>query len=78
MTCPGGCIGGGGQPRFTDNQRPPGPHRRHLPRGRGQEAPQVAREPRRRSSSTQEFLGQPLGEKSHHLLHTKYTPRERV
>ncbi len=48
MTCPGGCIGGGGQPRFTDNQRPPGPHRRHLPRGRGQEAPQVAREPRRR------------------------------
>jgi len=25
-----------------------------------------------------EFLGQPLGEKSHHLLHTHYTPRERV
>ena len=20
MTCPGGCIGGGGQPRFTDNE----------------------------------------------------------
>jgi hypothetical protein len=26
----------------------------------------------------EEFLGKPLGEKSHHLLHTKYTPRERV
>ena len=22
-----------------------------------------------------EFLGKPLGEKSHHLLHTHYTPR---
>jgi NADP-reducing hydrogenase subunit HndD len=26
----------------------------------------------------EEFLGQPLGDKSHHLLHTKYTPREKV
>jgi NADH-quinone oxidoreductase subunit G/NADP-reducing hydrogenase subunit HndD len=24
-----------------------------------------------------EFLGRPLGEKSHHLLHTKYTTRGR-
>ena len=47
MTCPGGCIGGGGQPRFTDNRDPPVPHRGHLSRGRRQEAPQVAREPRR-------------------------------
>jgi iron only hydrogenase large subunit-like protein len=23
-----------------------------------------------------DFLGEPLGEKSHHLLHTEYTPRE--
>ena len=26
----------------------------------------------------EEFLGKPLGERSHHLLHTKYTPRERT
>ena len=26
----------------------------------------------------EEFLGHPLGEKSHHLLHTKYAPRERM
>jgi iron only hydrogenase large subunit-like protein len=25
-----------------------------------------------------EFLGKPLGEKSHHLLHTHYAPREAV
>jgi len=26
----------------------------------------------------EEYLKKPLGEKSHHLLHTKYTVRERV
>ena len=26
----------------------------------------------------EEFLGKPLGEKSHHLLHTSYTIRDRV
>ena len=30
MTCPGGCIGGGGQPRFTDNSHSRRPHRRRL------------------------------------------------
>ena len=25
-----------------------------------------------------EFLGKPLGERSHHLLHTKYVPRNKV
>jgi hypothetical protein len=26
----------------------------------------------------EEYLKTPLGERSHHLLHTRYTPRERV
>jgi NADP-reducing hydrogenase subunit HndD len=26
----------------------------------------------------EEYLGAPLGERSHHLLHTKYTRKERV
>ncbi len=26
----------------------------------------------------EEFLGRPLGEKSHELLHTSYAPRQRV
>ena len=33
-------------------QGPPGPHRRHLPRRRGQKASQIARQSRRRRSST--------------------------
>ena len=77
MTCPGGCIGGGGQPRFcTDDirkariaaiyQEDEGKAMR-----KSHENPDVAR-------LYEEFLGKPLGEKSHHLLHTKYAPREKV
>jgi iron-only hydrogenase group A len=77
MTCPGGCIGGGGQPRFTTNETR---QCRIAAIYREDEGKQL-----RKSHDNpdvqqlyQEFLGQPLGEKSHHLLHTKYTPRERV
>ncbi len=77
MTCPGGCIGGGGQPRLTTNE-----HRRariaaiyeedeHRELRKSHENPAV-------QQIYKEFLGQPLGEKSHELLHTKYVPRQRV
>ena len=55
MTCPGGCIGGGGQPRFTDNRVRQARIAAIYQRGRRQEAPQVAREPGRRRSSTPSF-----------------------
>ena len=77
MTCPGGCIGGGGQPRFTDNSvreaRIAAIYREDEGKGlrKSHENPDVAR-------LYAEFLGKPLGERSHHLLHTTYTPRERV
>jgi len=77
MTCPGGCIGGGGQPRFTNNairqariaaiyKEDEGKKLR-----KSHENPQIKR-------IYEEFLGQPLGEMSHHLLHTKYASRDRV
>lgn len=77
MTCPGGCIGGGGQPRFTDD------------RVRLARIAAIYREdeskPLRKSHTNpavaqlyREFLGQPLGERSHHLLHTQYSQRKRV
>jgi iron only hydrogenase large subunit-like protein len=77
MTCPGGCIGGGGQPRYTNNQvrqaRIDAIYREDEGKKlrKSHENPEVAQ-------LYAEFLGQPLGEKSHHLLHTKYTPRDRV
>ena len=74
MCCPGGCIGGGGQPIPTNNeirqkridaiyQADAG-----LPLRKSHENPAV-------QVLYKEFLGEPLGEKSHHLLHTHYTKR---
>ncbi len=77
MTCPGGCIGGGGQPRYTNNQVREARLKAIYREDEGKKLrkshdnPDVAK-------LYEEFLGQPLGEKSHHLLHTKYAPRERV
>jgi iron-only hydrogenase group A len=76
MACPGGCLGGGGQPIPTSPEI----------RQKRMEAIYVedAEMPMRKSHENpeivaiyKEFLGEPLGEKSHHLLHTHYTPRER-
>jgi NADH-quinone oxidoreductase subunit G/NADP-reducing hydrogenase subunit HndD len=76
MGCPGGCIGGGGQPIPTTNA---------IRQRRIDAIYQVDRNmPIRKSHENQvvktlyaEFLGRPLGEKSHQLLHTHYQPRER-
>jgi iron-only hydrogenase group A len=77
MTCPGGCIAGGGQPLNTDLDRV---------RARMKALYTIDRDaPVKRSHENRaiqrlyhEFLGAPLSEASHHLLHTRYTPREVV
>ena len=75
MSCPGGCVGGGGQPLLTDaadrlaRQEALYAEDRRLPVRASHENPAVA-------ALYAEFLGKPLGEKSHELLHTSY--RERV
>ncbi len=77
MTCPGGCIGGGGQPRVTTDEvrmkRIGAIYREDEGKKlrKSHENPEVAQ-------IYKEFLGKPLGEKSHHLLHTHYKSRGRV
>jgi iron-only hydrogenase group A len=77
MTCPGGCIGGGGQPRLTSNEI-------RTKRIKAIYEEDESRELRKSHENPaviklyEEFLGQPLGEKSHHLLHTKYSGKNRV
>ena len=74
MACPGGCLGGGGQPIPTNEAI------------RRKRAASIYEEDRnfavRKSHENSEiqalyenFLIKPLGEKSHHLLHTSYTKR---
>ena len=74
MTCPGGCLGGGGQPIPTTleirKMRAESIYREdaNKPLRKSHENPQIA-------ALYQEFLKEPLGETSHHLLHTSYEKR---
>ncbi|MGE5560843.1 MAG: NADH-dependent [FeFe] hydrogenase, group A6 [Chloroflexota bacterium] len=74
MCCPGGCIGGGGQPIPTDTdirqQRIAGIYTadERMTLRKSHENPAV-------QQLYKEFLGEPLGHKSHELLHTHYTTR---
>jgi len=73
MTCPGGCIGGGGQPRFTDNKV----RMRRIDAIYKEDEGKTLRKSHLNPDIAQlyhEFLGTPLGERSHHLLHTHYKP----
>jgi NADH-quinone oxidoreductase subunit G/NADP-reducing hydrogenase subunit HndD len=76
MCCPGGCLGGGGQPiPTTDTIR--------LARMKAiydEDAALTIRKSHENPAVIalyEEFLGKPLGHKSHELLHTHYTPREK-
>jgi len=77
MTCPGGCIGGGGQPRFTTNQVRQARMEAIFREDEGKKLRKSHENPDL-AKLYAEFLGKPLGEKSHHLLHTKYAPRKIV
>ncbi|MFV0591086.1 MAG: NADH-dependent [FeFe] hydrogenase, group A6 [Draconibacterium sp.] len=76
MACPGGCLGGGGQPIPTNaeirQKRAAAIYAEDegLPLRKSHENPEVQK-------LYKDFLKEPLGEVSHKLLHTKYTKRER-
>jgi iron only hydrogenase large subunit-like protein len=75
MTCPGGCISGGGQPLASNPA---------AVRSRMKALYEIDEDSRVRTSHGNpaiqrlyaEFLGEALGEKSHRLLHTHYHKRE--
>jgi len=77
MTCPGGCIGGGGQPRLTSDAVREARIRAIYAEDEGRELRKSHENPDVKALY-EEFLGEPLGHKSHELLHTKYVQKERV
>jgi len=76
MACPGGCIGGGGQPiTHAEGFRQKRVDAIYecdtsLPMRKSHENPAI-------KELYDTFLGKPLGEKSHHLLHTHYHAQKR-
>lgn len=76
MCCPGGCIGGGGQPRGTNETK-----EKRIEAIYKVDIQSAIRKSHKNpvvSTLYKEFLKQPLGEKSHHLLHTHYKDRSNV
>jgi len=75
MTCPGGCISGGGQPVHTDPE---------VLKARMQALYNIDKDATMRTSHSnpsiqriyKEFLGEPGGHLSHELLHTHYAERD--
>ncbi len=72
MSCPGGCIGGGGQPlHHSDSEilkarmRAIYEEDKNKPIRKSHENPEIIK-------LYEEFLGKPMSEKAHHLLHTSY------
>ncbi len=78
MACPGGCIGGGGQPYHHGDSS--------VLKKRQEAIYQVDREMKIRKSHEnpaiielyETYLGKPLSEKSHKLLHTHYSVKDKV
>lgn len=74
MTCPGGCLGGGGQPiptnSFIRQKRAESIYFEDANKGirKSHNNPEII-------ALYNDFLKEPLGEKSHHLLHTHYVER---
>ena len=77
MACPGGCIGGGGQPRLTSDEVRKARIEAIYREDEGKEIRKSHENPEIKQIY-EEFLKAPLGEKSHHLLHTEYEARERI
>lgn len=80
MACPGGCIGGGGQPYPPEGMHIMDPE---LTRMRAKALYTIDHDKKLRKSHEnpsiiklyEEFLGEPNGHKAHELLHTHYEPK---
>ena len=75
MACYGGCLGGGGQPYAKH------PQKAKEMRSKGLYVDDKGAKKRRSHTNPmilkmyEEYIGAPLGEKAHHLLHTHYAPK---
>ncbi len=75
MSCPGGCIGGGGQPYHHGNADVIKKRQKAIYQ---EDSKKVIRKSHKNPyiiKLYEEFLGKPMSDKAHHLLHTKYFDR---
>lgn len=75
MSCPGGCIGGGGQPYHHGNAEILKKRQMAIYREDSKKTIRKSHENPYIIKLYEEFLGKPMSEKAHHLLHTEYFDR---
>ena len=77
MACPGGCISGGGQP-INSNEEALRERIKSIYKIDEKEPIKVSHKNPEIIDIYKDFLGEPLGHKSHDLLHTSYAKRDEV
>ncbi|NOR74601.1 MAG: 4Fe-4S dicluster domain-containing protein [Draconibacterium sp.] len=75
MSCPGGCIGGGGQPYHHGDASILKKRQMAIYKEDKNKAIRKSHENPHIIKLYEEFLGKPMSEKAHHLLHTEYFDR---
>ncbi len=75
MSCPGGCIGGGGQPYHHGDARVLKKRQMAIYQEDSNKKIRKSHENPYIVELYEEYLGKPLSEKAHHLLHTEYFDR---
>ena len=78
MACPGGCIGGGGQPYHHGNMAYLQKRMECIYREDEGKTIRKSHENPYIIKLYEEFLGEPYGEKAHKLLHTHYVKRVKM
>uniref|UniRef100_A0A7S0ZII5 Ferredoxin n=1 Tax=Timspurckia oligopyrenoides TaxID=708627 RepID=A0A7S0ZII5_9RHOD len=78
MACKGGCIGGAGNPKDAVDVNLLEKRVAAIYRGDEAKVIRMSHENPEIQQIYKDFLGEPLGTKSHLLLHTKYSPRDTV
>lgn len=78
MACPGGCIGGGGQPYHHGDPTVIEKRQEAIYREDKNKARRKSHENKEILKLYEEYIGKPYGERAHKLLHTKYEAKDRI
>ncbi|SHJ85266.1 NAD(P)-dependent iron-only hydrogenase catalytic subunit [Anaerobranca californiensis DSM 14826] len=78
MACPGGCIGGGGQPYHYGNDEVIKARQRAIYQEDERKSVRKSHLNPAVLKMYEEYFGKPYSEKAHKLLHTSYSPKERI
>lgn len=78
MACPGGCVGGGGQPYHFGNDEIVIKRQQAIYREDLNKKIRRSHENKEVLELYKEYMGEPYGEKAHELLHTSFSPKERI